>query len=65
MRKEKKMKAKELAEQLMQNPDFEVQAMFVNHQEKGWPNYQTLSVDGIADVGHSSKIIILDVNQKD
>ncbi len=59
------MKAKELAEQLMQNPDFEVQAMFVNHQEKGWPNYQTLSVDGIADVGHGSKIIILDVNQKD
>ena len=59
------MKAKELAEQLMQNPDFEVQAMFVDHQEKGWPNYQTLSVDGIADVGHGSKIIILDVNQKD
>ena len=59
------MKAKELAEQLMQNPDFEAQAMFVDHQEKGWPNYQTQRVDGIADVGHSSKIIILDVNQKD
>ena len=60
------MKARELAEQLMQNPDFEVQAMFVDHDSKGdnaWPNYQTLSVDGIADVGHSSKVILIDFNK--
>ena len=57
------MKAKELAELLMHNPDFEVQGMVyignatVDHP---WPNWTTFTVDGIADIGYSEKIILLD-----
>ena len=60
------MKAKELAELLLQYPDFEVQACFADvsncSYEKLYPEYYTLSVDGIDDIGHSDKVIVLDVN---
>ena len=61
------MKAKELAELLMKNPDFEVQACFVDTSTctldsgKLYPEYHTLEVSGIADIGYSDKTITLDL----
>lgn len=59
------MKAHELAELLMKHPDFEVNVTTVDDTnctaERPWPNYRTFSVIGIADIGHSDKVIVLDV----
>jgi hypothetical protein len=58
------MKAKDLAELLLQYPDFEVQGCFCDTSnctiEHYYPNYYKFNVIGIADIGHSDKVIILD-----
>lgn len=56
------MKAKELAELLLEHPDFEVKGIFVDYFSSDmWPKYHTLTVCGIADIGYSDKKIILDM----
>ena len=58
------MKAKELAELLLKNPDFEVQCVFVDASKCSvdhiYPDYNFVNVCGIADIGYSSKVIVLD-----
>ena len=58
------MKAKELAELLLKNPDFEVQCVFCDSSvcspEHLYPDYITLNISGIADIGYSDKIVVLD-----
>lgn len=61
------MKAKELAELLLQHPDFEVKGVFSdneNNTEK-WPEYKFFDITGIADIGFSDKTIILDYEKKE
>ena len=56
------MKAKELAEKLLEHPDFEVKGNFIDYFSSGeWPIYHTLKVCGIADIGYSDKVIVLDL----
>jgi hypothetical protein len=60
------MKAKRLAELLMENPDFEVDVPFSDPVKKGeWPNSRSLKVTGICDIGYSSKLIRLDAVEED
>ena len=55
------MKAKDLAEELLKNPDFEVEvSIWVNGQESRRPTLSTCRIEGVADVGYSDKIIVLD-----
>lgn len=60
------MKARELAELLLQHPDFEVEGISetFNLQFGNYPIYTNFTIDGIADIGHSDKVIILDCNLK-
>lgn len=55
------MKAKELAGLLLQNPDFDVKVCVVSKTtiDSPWPHYDFFDVDDIADVGYSSKEIVL------
>ena len=56
------MTAKELAEELLKHPDFKVKGTFIdNFTISQWPQYHTLNVCGIADIGHSDKVIVLDL----
>lgn len=65
------MKAKELAEKLLENPDFDVECLFITYFEKEeWTNNGIIrtqtgkqvdkykNVD-IGDIGYSDKVIIL------
>ena len=58
------MKAKDLAELLLENPDFEVKGCYVDTSKCDidhlWPEYNIFTISGIADVGYSEKVIILD-----
>ena len=58
------MKAKELAELLLKNPEFEVQCVFADTSKCSvdylYPDYHTLHINGIADIGYSDKVIVLD-----
>ena len=58
------MKAKELAEQLLKNPDFDVQCVFADTSKCSvdylYPDYHFVNVCGIADIGYSDKVIVLD-----
>jgi len=58
------MKAKDLAELLLKYPDFEVEGIFYDDSqctiESSWGTYHTFNINGIADIGHSSKVIVLD-----
>lgn len=58
------MKAKDLAELLLKNPDFEVRGCYVDTSrcdvDHLWPEYNWFDISGIADVGYSDKVIILD-----
>lgn len=57
------MKAKELANKLLENPDFDVKATFVDYfSSDKWPRYHNLKITGIADIGYSDKVIILDLD---
>ena len=61
------MKAKELAEKLLENPDFEVRGIYADTSKCNtwnlWPEYHTFIVDGIADIGYSAKEILLDLSE--
>jgi hypothetical protein len=52
------VKAKELIKILEQNPDFEVQFVFSDKSEK-FLNLRSFENLELADVGHSSKVILL------
>jgi hypothetical protein len=52
------MKVKELIEQIKDYPDFELGISVINDEYGGFDKY---SICGILDIGHSSKIIRLDV----
>lgn len=52
------MKAKELIKILEQNPEFEVQFIFSDKSEK-FLNLRSFENLELADVGHSSKVILL------
>jgi len=55
------MKARELAEQLMRHPDFEVDFSFMEEDGSMWGiALRTFRVNGVGDVGHSEKVIKLD-----
>lgn len=65
------MKAKELAEKLLQNPDFEVEFLFTTYYEtEVWTNNGIIKAQtgkqvdkyknvDIADIGYSDRVIIL------
>ena len=56
--------AKDLAELLLKNPDFDVQCVFVDTSkcsaEHFASDYYFVNVCGIADIGYSDKVIVLD-----
>lgn len=58
------MKALELAKLLLQHPEFEVELIYADTSSCSaifpQPLYETLKISGIADIGHSSKVIVLD-----
>lgn len=58
------MKAKELAEELLKHPDFDVELIYMTFERDGihtpFPDIYNYKIKGIADVGHSDKVIILD-----
>lgn len=59
------MRAKELAEQLLKYPDYDVYLeVCVNYTtyDQPWPEYDTFKVVGVSDVGHNSKEIMLEVD---
>lgn len=60
------MKAKELAEQLLKYPDYDVEfdiCTALPTYDHPWPQYQSYKICGIDDVAHSSKVIVLDVEE--
>lgn len=58
------MKAKELAEELLKHPDFDVELIYMTFKRDGihtpFPDIYNYKIKGIADIGHSDKVIILD-----
>ena len=58
------MKAKELAEELLKHPDFDVEMVYFTFIRDGihtpFPDVYSYKITGIADIGHSDKVIILD-----
>lgn len=59
------MKAKELAEKLLEYPEFEVKAIHL-HQSIGWGlSIEKYNVNGLADVGYSDGVAVLDLDQDD
>ena len=57
------MKAKELAEKLLEHPDFEVDFMFFDTYN-GFNGYRSFKDVNIADIGYSSKTYILDATEE-
>lgn len=55
------MKAKDLAKKLLEHPDFEVKFHNLCQEFPGGPLVcDSYEITGIADIGHSSKVIVLD-----
>ena len=58
------MKAKDLAEELLKYPDFDVELIYSTFIRDGihtpFPDIYTYKITGIADIGHSDKVIVLD-----
>lgn len=58
------MKAKDLAKELLEHPDFEVEFIYMTFKRDGihtpFPDIYSYKITGIADIGHSDKTIILD-----
>ena len=58
------MKAKELAEELLKYPDFDVELFYMTFKRDGihtpFPDIYNYKIKGIADIGYSDKVIILD-----
>ena len=57
------MKAKELAEKLLEYPEFEVHIIFCDNNAE-LPYYRFFEVSGMGDIGYSDKIIQLDIEEK-
>ena len=54
------MKAKELAKLLLEYPDYDVQLIIPTTCPKcSFFDYTSYNVNGIADIGHSEKVIVL------
>lgn len=57
------MKAKELAEELLKYPDFDVELTYVIFKRDGihtsFPYFYNYKITGIADIGHSDKVVVL------
>ena len=61
------MKAKELAEQLLKYPDFDVEFDVVTRRSTvahPWADHVAFRVCGIEDIGYSSMMITLEVEKK-
>ena len=59
------MKAKELAELLLKNPDFEVETCLVYYDRHSWSSEcKDFIIDGISDIGYSEQIIQLSSKEK-
>ena len=58
------MKAKELADELLKYPDFDVEFIYLTFIRDSihtpFPDLYEYKITGIADIGHSDKVIILD-----
>lgn len=58
------MKAKELAEELLKHPDYDVEFIYSTFIQDGihtpFPDIYSYKITGVADVGHSDKVIVLD-----
>lgn len=63
------MKAKELAEELLKYPDFDVELSYMTFERDGihipFPDTYDYKIMGIADIGHSDKVIVLNGEVKD
>lgn len=58
------MKAKELAEKLLETPEFEVKAVHL-YPSIGWGlSMDKYSVNGLADVGYSDGVAVLDLDRE-
>lgn len=55
------MKAKELVEIISKYPEFEIEACYINEPklDDKFLNISKFKVDDIADIGYSSKVIVL------
>ena len=59
------MKAKDLAEELLEHPDFDVEFTCIVHNEHtSFPDYRHYKITGITDIGHSDKVIVLDGEER-
>lgn len=58
------MTAQELIEFLQKHPDFKVEFIFADNKD-GLLNYRTFANLDIADVGYSSKVILLTGDEKE
>jgi len=58
------MKAKELADELLKHPDFDIELTYMTFKHDGihtpFPILYNYKIKGIADIGYSDKVIILD-----
>ena len=55
------MKVKDLIKQIEEYPDYELELTnVVVYESKQRPDFNTYPVLGVADIGHSSKVILLD-----
>lgn len=58
------MKAKELAEELLKYPDFDVDFVYSTFIRDGihtpFPDIYIYKITGVLDVGHSDKVIVLE-----
>lgn len=60
------MTAKELAEQLLKNPDFEVEFDIMTAKpthDRPWAEYQSYKVVGIDCVANVSQVVVLDIEE--
>lgn len=56
------MNAKDLAERLLEHPEFEVKASVMHCGAHTFPDVSVFDIDGIADIGHSDSIVMLDLS---
>ena len=58
------MKAKELAEELLKHPDYDVELVYSTFIRDGihtpFPDVYNYKITGVADIGYSDKVIVLD-----
>ena len=57
------MKAKELAEELLKNPDFEVRLDYCDFFVRDFADLISLTITGIEDIGYSDKVIVLNYEE--